>query len=689
MDKDTAKICSLGVMWAPLAAPLWLSWRPVEMIRILALTIALLGVWGCSPQNSDSTPPQASIEVSIDLERNELSGTMRLELEDGKPVTLALGPGFTITSTKAENAQAERLGPRGITIEPQQGAYAKISWSGTPMASAANLPAHIQQDSVLLTPASGWYPRISPQPFGYELTVTLPEQLQVVAEGDRGEESRSNGMRRVTFNHSEPAAGITVVGGDWQKESRQTQHGRVYTFFPEHLGQLSERYLEYTGEYFDTYSEWIGPAAHSSYSVVAAPLPVGLALAGFTYIGEEVLQLPFIPTTSLAHEVVHNWWGRGVYTDHSDGNWSEALTQYMGDYYQAQQRSKAEAKRMRGDWLRDQAALPEDMNYPLVNFRHKQSRIDDIVGYQRGAFLFHTLKRQFGDEVFTEAVRDFYQTHRHQWAGWHDLRHTFAETARRSGKDAEQVNDLFFWFLTTEQTPELRLTSATAHSLDQGYAVELELHWPEHAYPSLVPIVIHGAEARHQHEIALQPGQTKSATIKLEERPEKLEIDPDHHVYRQLARGERVNTLREIQLAEQVSLVKASEGSAEGLPSVARQVFKGEVDVRELNEAEGRAKLIVGSEADIEQALEDAQACIFRRSPPVAGETVAWSTTGGYGEPILALSADSAQSAQAALQRLERFGRHSYVGFNGRPETGLYEQAEQHALRLKLELTDD
>ena len=36
--------------------------------------------------------------------------------------------------------------------------------------------------------------------------------------------------------------------------------------------------------------------------------------------GFAVLRLPFIPYTSLPHEILHNWWGNGVWVDYAGGN---------------------------------------------------------------------------------------------------------------------------------------------------------------------------------------------------------------------------------------------------------------------------------------------------------------------------------------------------------------------------------
>jgi len=59
------------------------------------------------------------------------------------------------------------------------------------------------------------------------------------------------------------------------------------------------------------------------------------------------VRLPFIRTTSLGHEVLHNWWGNGVYVDWERGNWCEGLTTFMADYAYKEEEGESAAREMR------------------------------------------------------------------------------------------------------------------------------------------------------------------------------------------------------------------------------------------------------------------------------------------------------------------------------------------------------
>ncbi len=98
--------------------------------------------------------------------------------------------------------------------------------------------------------------------------------------------------------------------------------------------------------------------------MVSSPTPTGFGMPTLTYLGVEVLRLPFIRTTSLGHEVLHNWWGNGVYPDYAQGNWSEGLTTFMADYAYKERESDEAARDMRRGWLRDFAALAPGQDAP-------------------------------------------------------------------------------------------------------------------------------------------------------------------------------------------------------------------------------------------------------------------------------------------------------------------------------------
>jgi hypothetical protein len=87
-----------------------------------------------------------------------------------------------------------------------------------------------------------------------------------------------------------------------------------------------------------------GTYPFAKFAVVENFFPTGYGFPSFTLLGSRVLRLPFIPDTSLRHEVAHCWWGNGVLVDATGGNWCEGLTTYVADYLSKEEHSFEEAR---------------------------------------------------------------------------------------------------------------------------------------------------------------------------------------------------------------------------------------------------------------------------------------------------------------------------------------------------------
>ena len=134
-----------------------------------------------------------------------------------------------------------------------------------------------------------------------------------------------------------------------------------------------------------------------------------------------MLRLPFIRATSLGHEVLHNWWGNGVYPEWSQGNWSEGLTTFMADYAFREDQSADAAREMRLDWLRDLAAVAPSDETSLADFKSRHHGISSVIGYGKAAMVFLMLRDEIGQAAFDQGLRLFWQRHRFRPASWTDL----------------------------------------------------------------------------------------------------------------------------------------------------------------------------------------------------------------------------------------------------------------------------
>jgi aminopeptidase N len=132
---------------------------------------------------------------------------------------------------------------------------------------------------------------------------------------------------------------------------------------------------------------------------------------------------------TLTHEIAHQWWAIGVGNDSQRHPFvDEALTNWSMAYYFEDRYGPARGREIRDSFLETAfvAALgTEDCkdapaNLPTSGYRdiHQYG----MVAYCKGGLFYQKLRELTGDEVFFEALRDYYRQFRGKLADPADLR---------------------------------------------------------------------------------------------------------------------------------------------------------------------------------------------------------------------------------------------------------------------------
>ena len=397
----------------------------------------------------------------------------RFELHESLQVTAASSDGKTVARRCGGTRRADRS-PGSVQM-PAGAGRLRLEYGGTLPALDRSLddrgvlrglPPMASSEGSFLPATGAWYPQPAPL-FSYRVTVSVPGDQRALVPGRLESESlpsAGSGRYRASFEFAHPATGIDLMAGPWvmrEKIMPRANGGpvRLRTYFPRELDAiagLADGYLDDTRRYLELYGEEIGAYPFTEFSVVASPLPTGFGMPTLTYIGAEVLKLPFIRATSLGHEVLHNWWGNGVYVDYAKGNWSEGLTTFMADYAYKERESGAAARAMRLAWLRDFAAVPAGNTQSLAAFRSRTHGAAAAVGYGKSAMVFVMLRDAIGEDAFRRGVRAFWEEHRFTAASWSDLQAAFEKAAGRS------LASFFEQWLDRAGGPAVKITHAGA-----------------------------------------------------------------------------------------------------------------------------------------------------------------------------------------------------------------------------------
>ena len=321
--------------------------------------------------------------------------------------------------------------------------------------------ASADPDGSFLPGAAGWYPDPGGH-FSYRVRLDLPPGQKGLVAGNLLNEADDGQGYRAEFEFPHPAEGIDLMAGPYRVRERNLdlpgrQAVRIRTWFHADLaadGGLAQAYLDDSARYLARYSRLLGAYPFSLFSIVSSPTPTGFGMPSLTYLGRDVIRLPFIRATSLGHEALHNWWGNGVYPDWRRGNWSEGLTTFLADYAYKEDEGEDAARAQRLAWLRDLAAIPAREETALKDFVSRQHGIAAIVGYNKSAMLFFMLRDEIGAEAFAAGLRELWREKRFQVAHWGDLEAAFS---RAAGRD---LRDFFRQWLARADSPELRLEAA-------------------------------------------------------------------------------------------------------------------------------------------------------------------------------------------------------------------------------------
>lgn len=539
------------------------------------------------------------------------------------------------------------------------------------------MPMSASEGSFL--PSGGaWYPQPGAL-FTYHLSLSVPASQRALVAGRLASEmlpDTPTGRYRASFEFAEPADGIDLMAGPWVVRELLAPRTdgpplRLRTYFPAELDAidgLAAAYLDDSRRHIERYARTIGPYPFDGFSVVASPLPTGFGMPTLTYIGAEVLKLPFIRATSLGHEVLHNWWGNGVFVDYASGNWAEGLTTFMADYAYKEDESAAAARAMRLGWLRDSAAVPAGDQQTLAAFRSRTHGAAAAVGYGKSAMLFVMLRDLIGEDAFAQGIRAFWARHRFGVAGWSDLRTAF-ETS--SGQD---LGTFFEQWLTRRGGPSPRIERARTQARSGATQVIVDLAQGSPPYAMKIPLELVYAGRRERIDVELREGR-RQLTLDVDTAPASIRLDPELRLWRVLAQDQLPPILRQWITAAQPRLViaqapgqgAAADEIAAAAPALVQRLFERAAQPGSLEELDRGAgpMLLIGGHAAVDAALARARLPPRPASLGRRGSAQVWTVIRAHGAPLAVVSASDASALQALSRPLPHYGAQSWLVFEG------------------------
>ncbi|MCP4469499.1 MAG: M1 family metallopeptidase [Gammaproteobacteria bacterium] len=619
-----------------------------------------------------TAPPWHDIEVTLTSGNGEIRVSDRITLDGRERFRFGLAHWLEIEALSVDGVGASvTRQDGGYLVElPDSGRHQldfKLRGTVPPRDAGqgrdAGMLASSGDDGVYLPAYDAWIPDEGGASIRYRLKVGIAATRRAVATAKLIDEKVDGGRYQASFEQSHAGEAPSLFTGPYQVRERLVDGLRLRTYFHAELAELSDIYLDAANAYIQRYRRQIGDYPYADFHVISAPLPVGLGFPNLTYVGRRVIPLPFMRGRSLAHEVLHNWWGNGVAVDYASGNWAEGLTTFMADYALERDKSAAAARSMRIKWLRDYAALPPGRDLPVRAFRSRRHQASQVIGYDKVAFIFHMLTREIGRPAFDAGLRRFWNWHKYRGAGWRDLQAAFEAAAGR---------DLGWFFRQWLDRPGAPRISIGAHSLtrvDEGFRLDVEIIQPIAGYRFGLPVLLTTDDGFERHEIRVSETLTRVEWI-TSARPRSIHFDPDNDVFRLLRKSETPPILRDITL-DPAATAMIGAGNEE-FAGVARALAAGLMDVEArfaelaLDRTIERPLLLITTTDRLHQQLAQLGLQQPAGLPAAEYSAAAWTARLANGVPILVVSADNVAELRALLRPLPHYGGQSYVLF----ETG-------------------
>jgi len=524
------------------------------------------------------------LDVSIDPDQGTLEASARLELPpDQRRWTLWLHAGLRPKVTGGE-ARLKRLGAsehlERFRLDVDAPGPITLSYAGRirhaledireGMGRARQVSrGTIEPEGVVLDGYSGWYPRIDGALQRFDLSVRLPPGWFAVSQGAGPEIAADDGGVRIGWREEQPQDDIYLIAAPFHRYTKASDHGEAQVYLRRADPELAQRYLDATERYLALYSALIGPYPYAKFALVENFWETGYGMPSFTLLGPRVIRLPFIIETSYPHEILHNWWGNGVYVDYASGNWSEGLTAYLADHLLAEERGAGADYRR--DSLKAYADYVQDSDdFPVRAFRGRHGSASQAIGYGKTLMILHMLRRDLGDAGFIAGLQRFWQDNRFRTASFDDLRQAFEATSGR---------DLSDWFAAwTERTgaPALALADVVASTAGEGYRLSgrVQQIQSQAPYPLTVPLVVHladGSAVEHRLPLDTREGRFELA---LPAAALRVDLDPNFDLFRRLEPGESPVTLSALFGAED-GLIVLPSGAPPALAEGYRRLAEG------------------------------------------------------------------------------------------------------------------
>lgn len=531
----------------------------------------------------------------------------------------------------------------------------------------------IGEQGVYLHKGSAWIPDFGSDLITFDLSVEFEDTAASWTAVSQGDRLGQNG-----WQSEQPMEEVYLIAADFTEYSTQSDDVEVLAYLRTPDSNLATKYMDATGRYLALYEPLLGEYPYSKFALIENFWETGYGMPSFTLLGEQVIRFPFILESSYPHEILHNWWGNGVYPDYETGNWSEGLTAYLADHLFQEMDGLGHEYR-KEMLVRYKNYVADGTDFPLSKFTSRNSAASQAVGYGKTLMLWHMLRIQLGDELFLAGLRQFYEDFKFKRATFEDIALHFSEL---SGVD---LTPFFAQWVDRAGAPELSIS--VEEVIGNRARIMFAQIQTEQPYSIRVPVALYyaGSDVPQIYDIDISQ-RLEGVMADDYEQLQAVLVDPYFDVFRTLDREETPPTIGELFGAEEISFVlpqtnrqhwvQMAESFAIGVDA---QMINAE-DISQL--PQDRSVWILGRDNPFAQSVFEAGSLYGVEETAtgilLAGDDVEFADRSSVivarhpANPELALGfidVDQVVAMPGMIEKLPHYGKYSYLSFFGSEPT--------------------
>ncbi|HRX84488.1 MAG TPA: M1 family aminopeptidase [Phycisphaerae bacterium] len=425
--------------------------------------------------------------------------------------------------------------------------------------------AHIGTNGVYLA-GGNWYPNIhvdeaddtQPPLARFDLSLAPVEGYTFVASASPVSDAPDDGWLHFTSRYAQ--TDLSISGGRYRAWERDDS-GIHYTILlhpdsgdEETLERRANLFLAAAVGYMRRYVPLVGPYPYERFTIVENFFSSGFAFPTYTLLGPAVIAMEnrSLRHGYLDHELLHSWWGNGLYVDPTGGNWCEALTSYAANLYgYVLDGDEVGARKTRRDACNSVTRIPADEDKPLATFGEADGA-GRTIGYQKGSMVFHMLARRIGQDNFWKAMRQLTQEYTGHYASWSEIQRVCEQV---SGED---LSVFFKQWVYSPGTPKFTLAGASWQQSTQQMTARIRQDGT--AFMTDLPLRCHLADDETTDVAAAVHGGLTEWYTQIQGEPSTLELDPEYNVIRKLTGDEILPTIAGSLRGDHAVIVTPADG---------------------------------------------------------------------------------------------------------------------------------